>query len=133
MLRFEYTASHWSDESTTSSLWNHIILPYIARRRAAVGDPHSPVLVLTDAFATHWTPRVRAVVASADCINYIVIPDSLTHLFQPLDLGIIAAIKNSLQRRKDDFLEEEVATAIRENRGVVLRKSRPVLRNKITM
>ena len=74
LLRFEYTASHWSDESTTLSLWNNIILPYIARRRAAVGDPHSPVLVLADAFAAHWTPRVRAVVASADSINYIAIP-----------------------------------------------------------
>ena len=133
LLRFECTPSHWSDENTTISLWNNIILPYIARRRAVLGDPYSPALVLADAFRAHWTPRVRAVVASADSIFYIAIPDSLTHLFQPLDLGIIAAMKHSIQRRKDDFLEKEVATAIRENRGVVLSKSRPVLRNNIAM
>lgn len=132
-LRFEHTASHWSDEGTTLALWRTIILPYVARRRAAIGDPFSPVLVLADAFPPHWTPAVRALVASENAVNYIAIPDSLTHLFQPLDLGIIAAMKNSIQRRKDEFLQKEVEIAIRENRGVVLSKSRPVLRNKITM
>ena len=61
-------------------------------------------------------------------IAYICVPESLTHIFQ---LGIIAAIKSSIMRRKDDFFEGEAATAIREGRVIQLSKSRPVLRDRV--
>lgn len=131
-LHFTQTSNHWSNESTTLDLFKTVILPHIAARRAALGQP-APAIVLADAFPAHWTPAVRALVAGEDSIAYIAIPDCLTHLFQPLDLGIIAAIKNSVMRRKDEFCEGELRTAIRENRGVLLSKSRPVLRDRITM
>ena len=66
---------------------------------------------------------MQALVATDSAIAYFCVPESLTHLFQPLDLGIIAAIKQSVLRRKDEFSEEEVRIVIRENRGVLLSKS----------
>ena len=90
----------------------------------------APVLVLADAFPAHWAPGVKELVARQRGVSYVAVPDSLTHLFQPLDLGMMKA---SIQRRKDEFMESEVATAIREGRGVVLSRSRPVLRNKVTL
>ena len=74
---------------------------------------------------------MTALVQETDAIAYIAVPDCLTHIFQPLDLGIIAALKNSVLRRRDDFLESEVRTAVRENRAVVLSKSLPVLRDRV--
>lgn len=132
-LHFRQTSNHWSNESTTIDLFKTVILPHIAARRAALGQPAAPAIVLADAFAAHWTPAVRALVAGEESIAYIAIPEGLTHLFQPLDLGIIAAIKNSVMRRKDEFCESELRAAIRENRGILLSKSRPLLRDRITM
>lgn len=133
LLRYYHTDSHWSDERTTLALWQDIILPYVAAQRVSSGDPTAPVLVLADAFPAHWTSAVKGLVEQQTAVSYIAIPDSLTHYFQPLDLGVIAGIKNSVLRRKDDFLEHEVATAVAEGRGVILSKSRPVLREKLTL
>ena len=133
VLRFLHNPKHWSNEQTTIALWNDIILPHIAARRAALGEPASPVIVLADSFSAHWTPAVTDLVKATDGIAYIGVPDSLTHIFQPLDLGIVAALKNSVLRRRDEFLESEVRTAVRENRGVVLTKSLPVLRDRVAM
>ena len=133
LLHFLQTANHWSDESTTIKLWKGIILPHIAARRTALGQPRAPAIVLADAFGAHWTKAVKDLVSKEDCISYICVPDSLTHVFQPLDLGIIAALKQSVLRRQDEFRANEIRVAIRENRGVVLSKSKPVLRNRVTM
>ena len=40
-------------------------------------------------------------------------------------------MKSAISRRKEAFIEQEVATALRENRVVQLSKSRPVLRNRV--
>lgn len=133
VIRFLHNAKHWSNEETTIALWKDIILPYVAARRAALGDDASPAIVLADSFAGHWTPAVTALVQETNAISYIAVPDCLTHIFQPLDLGIIAALKNSVLRRRDDFLESEVRTAVRENRDVVLSKSLPILRDRVAM
>ena len=133
LLRYCHTANHWSTAATTVALWRDIILPYVTSKRAACGDPAAPVLVLADAFTAHWCEEVKKVVAEVPGIAYIGIPDSLPHLFQPLDLGIIAAIKQSVLRRKDVFLQKEVETAVAENRGVTLSRSRPILRDKVTL
>lgn len=132
MLSFTCNENHWSNEQTTIDLWKKIILPYIAKTRTALGDAAAPAIVLADAFPAHWTQSVRDIVSAQPSIAYISIPDSLTHLFQPLDLGIIAAIKQSVLRRKDDFFEKEVQTAVHEGRLVKLSKSRPILRDRTT-
>ena len=132
-LRFTHTESHWSDEATTIALWQDLIIPYVTSRRSALSDPMAPTLVLADAYKAHWTPKVLELVARQNNIFYIGVPESLTHWLQPLDLGIIAALKHSIQRRKDEYLEKELAVALRENRTVLLSKSRPVLQENLTM
>ena len=74
-------------------MWKTIILPHIAARRAALSQPSAPAIVLADAFAAHWTKAVRDLVAARERIAYVAIPDSLTHLFQPLYLGSTAGMK----------------------------------------
>ena len=133
LLRFTHTPNHWSNEGTTIALWKTIIKPHIDITRLAMGQGDAPAIVLADAFAAHWTPAVLEVVNGIGNVAYVCVPESLTHLFQPLDLGIIAAIKQSVLRRKDEHAEEEIRTAVRENRGVVLSKSIPVLRDRVTM
>lgn len=132
VLQYEQTSSHWSNEATTIKLLKKIVFPHIAARRAATGSHNAPAIVLADAYPPHWTPAVRAVVEEQEAVSYVAVPDSLTHLFQPLDLGVIAAIKQSVLRRKDDFLQKEVEVAVKEGRDVTLSRSRPVLRNKVT-
>jgi hypothetical protein len=80
----------------------------------------------------HWTDAVTTKVASLHNVAYVHVPESLTHLFQPLDLGIIAALKATILRRNDDAMEAEVALAVKEGRTVTLSTSRPVMRNRVT-
>lgn len=133
LLKFAQTSTHWSNEETTIQLFRTIILPHIAARRRSLGNGNAPAIVLADAFAPHWTRSVLELIQKQTSVAYVCIPDALTHVFQPLDLGIIAAIKNSVMRRMDDFLEAEVRTAIKEKRVVTLATSRPVLRDRMTM
>ena len=97
--------NHWSNEKTTVALWEKMIIPYISRIRAHLNNQTTAFIVLGDAFPAHWTDAVRAVAATVPYLSYIGVPDTVTLLFQPLDLGIIAAAKSSVMRRKDDFLE----------------------------
>ena len=131
LMKYTQTPTHWSTEATTLELFRTIILPHIAARRAALGQPDAPAIVLADAFPPHWADSVVDLVAAQRSVAYVAVPETLTHLFQPLDLGIIAALKNSVMRRMDDFMEHEVRIAIQENRSVVLSKSRPVLRDRM--
>ena len=130
-LHYLATNSHWSNEDTTIKLWRDIIHPYIIQQRREMENDKEPALVLADAYGPHWTSKVQDVVKEVDNVAYVCVPDSLTHLFQPLDLGIIGALKSSVMRRRDDFLEQEVAIALREKRVVQLSKSRPILRNRV--
>lgn len=133
LLRYTHTHNHWSNETTTLELWRTVIIPYIHRRRSELHVADAPAMVFADDFPAHWTSNVQALVSAETGIAYICVPDGLTNVFQPLDLGIIAALKNSVLRRQDDFLEKEVRQAIRENRSVVLSRSRIVLRKNVTM
>lgn len=132
VLHYTQTATHWSNEQTTLRLMKDIIFPHVAARRAELDNDAAPAIILADSFKPHWTAAVRALVAEQDFVAYVAIPDALTHIFQPLDLGVIAAIKQSVARRKDEYLQTEVQAAIREGRDVSLSRSRPVLRNKVT-
>jgi len=131
LLQYLHSHNHWSNGATTLLLWKQFIIPHIEARRRSLGQPAAPAIVLADAFAAHWTAEIKEFVSQQDAIAYIAIPDCLTHLFQPLDLGIIAALKNSILRRKDDFMEHEVRMAVKEGRGVVLSNSRVVLRERV--
>ena len=106
--------------------------PLHKRHPLRLGKPNAPAIVLADAFSAHWTKAVTDLIAQETAVAYIGVPDCLTHLFQPLDLGVIG-IKQSILRRKDEFLEHEVQTAIREGREVVLSKSRTILRERLAM
>lgn len=132
LLKYTQTVNHWSNEKTTIDLFNQIIWPHIAARRAALGNPSAPAIILADAFPAHWTPAVQQLVNQQSQVAYIAVPECLTHIFQPLDLGVIAAIKSSVLKRKDEFMQSEVRQAVRENRLVLLSKSRPVLRDRVT-
>ena len=101
-------------------------------QRNRLGDDSAPVLVLADAFGAHWTKAVTDLVSATSAVVYVAIPKNLTHLFQPLDLGFIAALKATVTRRMDEFLETEAKTAIAEKRTIVLSASRPVLRDRVT-
>ena len=114
VLHYAATPSHWSNEQTTLDLWRSIIIPYINRQRVSMNDAAAPVLVLADSYGAHWTQAAKDLVESVNNVSYISVPDSLTRIFQPLDLGIIAAMKNSILRQKDEFIEQEVAIALRE-------------------
>ena len=132
VLQYQYNDTHWSNEETTLALWRGIILPYIHRQRTRLEDDSAPVLVLADAFGAHWTKAVISLVNSTRAVVYVAVPKNLTHLFQPLDLGFIAALKATVSRRMDEFLEGEAKTAIQEKRTIVLSTSRPVLRDRVT-
>jgi len=132
LLQYAQTSNHWSNEETTLLLFRSIIIPHIAARRAQLGAPAAPAIVFADAFAAHWTPAVKDLVAQEAAVAYVAVPSSLTHLFQPLDLGVIAAIKQSILRRKDEHMEGEVRVAIQQGIGVSISNSRPLMRNNVT-
>jgi hypothetical protein len=126
VLFYEHNATHWSNETTTLALLNDIIGPYVERVRAELQNPTAPVLVIADVFRAHWTPAVMQWFVDRNIV-YLPVPGTLTHLFQPLDLGAIAGMKGFVVGKKNEFMSGELRTAMREERVVLLSRSRPMV------
>ena len=77
----------------------------------------------------HWTDEVKNRVLLVPNVVYICTPESLNHVFQPLDLGAIAALKNAIQTTKDTMFERETEKALRDKTSLI---PPPILGNLVS-
>ena len=78
-------------------LINEIIIPYVQSQCKELGKPKQAVLVIMDVFRGQITDDVISLLRENN-IHYVLVPNNMTQLFQPLDLTISKHCKAYLKR-----------------------------------
>ena len=68
-------------------LINEIIIPYVQSQRKELGKPKQAALVIMDVFRGQITDDVISLLRD-DNIHYVLVPNNMSQLLQPLDLTV---------------------------------------------
>ena len=78
-------------------LINEIIIPYVQSQRKELGKPKQAALVIMDVFRGQITDDVISLLRDNN-IHYVLVPNNMTQIFQPLDLTVNKHCKPYLKR-----------------------------------
>ena len=79
---------HWSKEEETINFIKHIINPRVISIRKELGLPEDQsALLIWDVFKGQCTVKVNNLLTKLN-IKVVMVPDNMTHFFQPLDLKV---------------------------------------------
>ena len=90
---------HWSNEEETMKLIDHVINPYIVKKRAELQLPvMQKALVIWDVFKGQMTDKVLKKLELLNC-EFVPVPPNMTHFFQPLDLTVNQSAKHFMRNK----------------------------------
>ena len=78
-------------------LINEITIPYLQTQRKELGKPKQVALVIMDVFRCQITDDVISLLGDNN-IHYVLVPNDMTQLFQPLNLTVNKHRKSYLKR-----------------------------------
>ena len=112
-----FNETHWANENTAVSFLENIIVPYLAEERATLGLPEDQkCLLIFDVFRGHLTENVKSYMAENNIV-FVIVPNNMTHLFQPLDLTVNKFAKSVIRDCYSKYYSEEVEVQL--NNGIL--------------
>ena len=88
-------------------LINEIIIPYVQSQRKELGKPKQAALVIMDVFRGQITDDVISLLRDNN-IHYVLVPNNMTQLFQPLDLTVNKHCKSYLKRLFSEWYAQQI-------------------------
>ena len=88
-------------------LINEIIIPYVQSQRKELGKPKQAALVIMDLFRGQITDDVISFLRDSN-IHYVLVPNNMTQLFQPLDLTVNKHCKSYLKRLFSEWYAQQI-------------------------
>ena len=88
-------------------LINEIITLYVLSQRKELGKPKQAALVIMDVFRGQITYDVISLLRN-DNIHYVLVPNNMTQLFQPLDLTVTKHCKSYLKRLFSEWYAQQI-------------------------
>ena len=79
--------NHFSNAMESIKLTSEIIIPYIQSQRSELAKPNQTALVMMDVFRGQTADDVISLLRDNN-IHYILVPNNMTQLIQPLDLTV---------------------------------------------
>ena len=113
-----HNPKHWSNEKETLNLLNEVVNPYVhvVKTRAALRlDPGQKALMIWDVFKGQMTDVVKSRLAELD-IFLVAVPANMTHIFQPLDLTVIAEAKKFTKKQFVTYYSRSVQEQLQSGR-----------------
>ena len=103
-----HSTTHWSNEETMKRYVEHIIVPFLERKRAdlKVGPTH-PALAIFDCFRGQTTEDFLMLLDKHN-IRYVQVPPNCTDKLQPLDIAINKPLKDELKKQFHTWYASEV-------------------------
>ena len=98
---------HFSNTMESIKLVNEIIIPYIQSQRKELGKPKQAALVIMDVFRGQITDDVISLLRDNN-IHYVLVPNNMTQLFQPLDLTVNKHCKSYLKRLFSEWCAQQI-------------------------
>ena len=97
---------HFSNAMESIKLINEIIIPYVQSQRKELGKPKQAALVIMDVFRGQITDDVISLLRDNN-IHYVLVPNNMTQLFQPLDLTVNKHCKSYLKRLFSEWYAQQ--------------------------
>ena len=98
---------HFSNAMESIKLINEIIIPYVQSQRKELGKPKQAALVIMDVFRGQITDDVISLLRDNN-IHYVLVPNNMTQLFQPLDLTVNKHCKSYLKRLFSEWYAQQI-------------------------
>ena len=92
-------------------LINEIIIPYVQSQRKELGKPKQAALVIMDVFRGQITDDVISLLRN-DNIHYVLVPNNMSQLFQPLDLTVNKRCNSYLKPLFWEWYAQQVANQL---------------------
>ena len=99
---------HFSNTEESVKIIKKVLLPYIEDQRKKLGKPNETALLTMDVFRGQITDDVTSLLTEHN-VNVVLVPNNMTHLFQPLDLT-----EQTLQILSQKIILQMVLTANRK-------------------
>jgi hypothetical protein len=101
-LYFIPSANVWMNTETFELIFEHILLPAIKRKRILIQDESAPSLMIVDGHISRRSGKFFSLCIESN-IDVLCLPSHLSHVLQPLDLGVNACFKNYIGYHKNYF------------------------------
>ena len=88
-------------------LINEIVIPYVQSQRRVLGKLKQAALVIMDVFRGQITDDVISLLRDNN-IHYVLVPNNMTQLFQPLDLTVNKHCKSYLKRLFSEWYAQQI-------------------------
>ena len=98
---------HFSNAMQSIKLINEITIPYVQSQRKELGKPKQAALVIMDIFRGQITDSVISRLRDNN-IHYVLLPNNITQLFQPLDLTVNKHCKSYLKRLFSEWYAQQI-------------------------
>ena len=98
---------HFSNAMKSIKLINEIIIPYLQTQRKELGKPKQVALVIMDVFRCQITDDVISLLGDNN-IHYVLVPNDMTQLFQPLNLTVNKHRKSYLKRLFSEWYAKQI-------------------------
>ena len=107
-----HAPKHWTSEGTMIQYVTNIIVPFVERVRADIGD-NKTALVIIDNFKGQTTKSVQNLLEDNDLLVSILPPNTTADL-QSMDLSVNKPAKQYLQKSFEDWYANEIAKQLSE-------------------
>lgn len=102
---------HFSNTFESIKIIDEVITPYVEAQRHILGNPNQAALLVFDVFRGQITDEVTSHLAQNN-IYFVMVPNNMTHLFQPLDLTVNGHCKKFMKKKFSEWYTQQVDNAL---------------------
>ena len=98
---------HFSNTEESVKIIKEVLLPYIEDQRKKLRKPNQTALLTMDVFRGQITDDVTSLLTEHN-VHVVLVPNNMTHLFQPLDLTVNKHCKSFLKRLFSKWYSQQI-------------------------
>ena len=98
---------HFSNTEESVKIIKEVLLPYIEDQRSSPIKPNQTALLTMDVFRGQITDDVTSLLTEHN-VYVVLVPNNMTHLFQPLDLTVNKHYKSFLKRLFSKWYSQQI-------------------------
>jgi len=102
---------HFRNTFESIKIIDDIIIPYVEAQRKILGNPNQAALLVFDVFRGQITDEVTSHLTQNN-IYFVMVPNNMTHLFQPLDLTVNGHCKKFMKKKFLEWYTQQVDKAL---------------------
>ena len=112
-----FNPKHYSNTEESLKLIDEILLSYINSQRKILQNPKKEALLIMDVFRGQVTDDVTKRLKDNN-IYVVLVPNNMTHIFQPLDLTVNKHCKSFLKNRFSEWYSQQIENQLAAGKNI---------------